>query len=36
MRMRRESLLILVGVAVVDWGSLLWFKFSGDAGKDAQ
>lgn len=36
MRMRRESLLILVGVAVVAWGSLLWFKFSGDAGKDAQ
>jgi hypothetical protein len=34
--MRRESLLILIGVAVVAWGSLLWFKFSGDASKDAQ
>jgi hypothetical protein len=32
--MRRESLLILIGVAVVAWGSLLWFKFSGDASKD--
>jgi hypothetical protein len=34
--MRRESLLIVVAVAVVAWGSLLWFKFSGDASKDAQ
>jgi hypothetical protein len=34
--MRRESLVIVIGVAVVAWGSLLWFKFSGDADKAAQ
>lgn len=34
--MRRESLVIVIGVAVVAWGSLLWFKLSGDASKGAQ
>jgi hypothetical protein len=34
--MRRESLVIVIGVAVVAWGSLLWFKFSGDASNGAQ
>ena len=34
--MRRETLLVAGGLAIVAGGSLLWFKFSGDASNAAQ
>ena len=33
--MRRETLLVAGGLALVAGGSLLWFKFSGDAAQEA-
>ena len=33
--MRRETLLVAGGLAIVAGGSLLWFKFSGDAAQEA-